>query len=233
MLVVELLNRALVLSGIIARDLEQVTGSEGPDALFWLNLALAEKSIDGVHIPYYGYQSFFTIIGQEVYFLADLITVPDAVTFNIGTVRYSMQRDNRMYYFGSARVDDIESLPVHYYSEKVDGGTNFNLYFIPNAVYEVKVKGKYALANVTTDTELDGIVDKYYQLFLMFELAEYMCLWYKITLPPKTQDKLDSLRYKIADLNQMDLTLTKKSTLTRGPDLSYAQVNLGRGYSPS
>lgn len=226
----ELINRAYVLAGIVARNLEQVSGSEGIDGLFWLNQLLAEKAVTTKYIPYYTHSTMPTVVGQEIYMVNGLAEL-EVLSFNLGNVRYSMERDSRKRYFGDPRVDGITSLPFHYYSERVNGGTKIYLYFVPNAVYTLNITGRFALSSVLNDDDLDDVIDNFYQLFLMFELADYLAMWNKITLPPQTQMKLQEYRDIFEDLNPVDLTTNKISTLSSSDSLSWAQINIGRGWT--
>lgn len=227
---VELINRAYVLSGIVARDLEQVQGSEGKDGIFWLNQLIAEKSMTGDHIPYYGHLSFTGVIGQEKYFVEGLITA-DAITFNIGDIRYSLKPSPRRMYFGQSRADNINSLPYQYYSERVNNGMDIYFYFNPAGAYEFKVTGLIALSQVDNDDELDTMMDKFYQSFLMFELAERLAQWKKISLPPSTSSQLEKFRSQLYDLNPQDYTLRVRSLISSRGAFNYAAVNFGRGWT--
>ena len=227
---VELINRAYVLSGIVARNLSQVQGSEGIDGLFWLNQLLAEKSMTGDYIPYYGHQEFNGIPGVENYFVPRLVTV-DVITFNIGDVRYSLRPSNRREYWGSSRANNISSLPYHYYAERVNNGMSIYFYFEPADAYLFTATGLLTLTDVANDDDLDDTLDKFYQSFLMFELAERLCQWKKISLPPATQEQLDKFRSDLYDLNPVDYRLSKQSLISHGNTLSYAQIAFGRGWT--
>lgn len=230
MLAVELINRAYILSGIVPRDLEDVSGSEGADGLFWLNQLLTVKAIQGSLIPYLNYISMPTVVGQEIYFIPDLVRL-DTITFNIGVVRYSMIRDNENHYFGSPRVDNILALPFHFYSERVNGGTNVYLYFLPQAIYTLKIKGVYGLSQVTMDTDMSLTFDNFYQMYLMYELAYQLCDWFKLTMPQQTQMTLNALRGSTVDLNPMDLTMHKIASMSNEQTITYAQANIGKGWT--
>ena len=228
---VELINSAYVLAGIVARDLEQVQGSEGQDGLFWLNMLLSEKSMAGNHLPYYGHLEFTGIPGQETYFVRGLITA-DAVTFNIGTVRYFLRPSPRRMYFGEARVDNINSLPYHYFAERVNNGMNIFFYFSPSQAFVFKVTGLIALSQVGNDDELNNTLDEFYQLLLLFELAEMLAIWKKISLPPATKSKLDEYRSKLFDMNPRDFTLKIRPIVSSSGGITYGDINFGRGWRP-
>ncbi len=228
---IELINRAWVLAGIVGRDLDQVSGSQGEDGLSWLNQLISQKTATGDYIPYYVHVELDSVQGQEAYEVPNLVSI-EAITFNNGPVRYSMTEMMRNPYWGNARIDNVDALPVTYYQERIDGGVKFWVYFKPNQVYRFNITGRQALSNVTFDTDLDESLDKFYQTYLMFELAEYLCLWYKITLPPQIQMKLAELRKNMLDINAKDLSIKKISTLGQGGVVSYAQINIGKGWTP-
>lgn len=230
MLVVELINRAYVLAGIVARDLDQVEGSEGIDGLFWLNQLLDEMSITGRYIPYESYTTVTAVVGQETYFVPNLVIV-ETMTFNIGSVRYAMRGDNRRHYFGAPRVDNINALPFNWYWERVPGGTNLYIYFKPQSAYPLKIKGRSALGNVLNDDELNTLVDKFYQSYLMYKLAQRLCEWFKLSFPPDSEKTLNRLEKQIADINPIDFTSKKIATLAKGASISYAQANIGKGWT--
>jgi hypothetical protein len=226
----QLINYAWVLAGIVARDLDEVSGSQGADGLFWLNQILAEKSITARYIPFYTHYTFPTVVGQEIYFVPNIVEL-ETLTFNIDVVRFEMRLDNRRHYFGAPRVDNIESLPYHYYFERVLGGGNIYLYFIPNKIYTMKAVGRFALTQVAATDDLSTQLDAFYQSYLMYELANRLCDWYKISLPPATEKQLIAFRDQFEDLNPMDLTIKTTSTLTKNGGFNWGQVNIGRGWT--
>lgn len=227
---VELINRAFVLSGIIARDLEQVQGSEGRDGLFWLNQLLAEKSINGDYLPYYSHPVFASVNGQQKYFVEGLITL-DVITFSMGAVRYSIRGESRRSFWGDPRAENIDSLPFCFYYERVNGGMDIYFYFKPQGVTSFTATGLSSLAEVTNDTQLNDHFDKFYQSFLIFDLAERLCQWYKISLPPAVSAQLEKFRNNIYNMNPKDMTINKKSMFSCSPLLSYAQVAFGKGWT--
>ncbi len=228
----ELINRAYVYSGIVARDLDAVDGSEGRDGLFLLNQFLAETSMDGNLVPYYGEVTVNTVDGDSSYFIENLIDLA-TITFNLDTVRFPMIEEKRGRFFGSARVDNIKSLPYHYFWERSLGGSTVKLYFIPNQNYPLKITGKFYLGSVSINDELDDLVDKYYQVYLMYGLAHYICIWNKISPNPELAKKVMQFEEKLYDLNPIDFTIQKISTFPQDTAFNYAQANLGKGWTVS
>ncbi len=229
---VEVINRALVLSGLVSRGLQQASGEQGKDGLFWLNQLLAEKSADGRLLPYYGHVEVTAVPGEEIAFFEGMVTA-DVFTFNIGAVRYPVKCTNRNRYFGEARAENVSSLPYEWYWERVPGGINIYLYFKPASEYPLKLTGLVGFSPVTFDTELTPIMDSFYQNFLMFELAESLCVWSKVSLPPLTAEKLVRLRAQNTDINPKDYAQEKISLFGSDPALTYAQVNFSKnGWYP-
>lgn len=226
-----IIQRALNLSGILSRSLEEQDDEEGTDGLFWLNMILAEKSATGVLLPYFGHLDITPIQGQEIYFLPNLVTA-EILTFTIQGVRYSVRFETRYKYLGTPRANDIQSLPFQWYWERVNGGMNIYLYFTPDQQIEgIQVTGLIGLQSVIFSTEFDGFLDTFYQNFLIFELAESMCMFYKISMPPESKAKLMRLRNEMRSINPRDFKLKRKSLIGSSGILTYAQVNFGRGWT--
>lgn len=231
MLAGTLITNAYYLSGLVARDEDNVQGSEGNDGLFWLNNLFDELSITTRHVPYIQHIQVALTPGQELYFVPNLARL-DVASFNIGTVRYQMYRDNENHYWGAPRVDNIQALPFNYYSERYLDGTNVYLYFTPQSnTYVLNITGRFLLPNVLFTTDLDLTFDQFYQVYLMYELAGKLCGWNKISMAPSVQKDLDMYRNKLRDLNPLDVTITKIATLSKQDSISYAQANLGKGWT--
>ena len=130
--VTDLITRAFYLSQVVSRELEEVSGQQISDGLIWLNALLSLKSAHSRLIPYYTEYQFNAVIGQEVYFVPELVQ-PETLTFNIGPVRYSTQPVPRRAYQGSGRVDNITSLPFNWNFERTLGGANISLVFSPRS----------------------------------------------------------------------------------------------------
>lgn len=226
-----IIQRALNLSGILSRSLEEQDDEEGSDGLFWLNMLLSEKSATGMLLPYFGHINIPSVAGQEIYFVPDLVTA-EVLTFSLQGVRYSIRGMNRNQYFGMPRADNIESLPFQWYWERVNGGMNIYVYFKPSQqIISFEVTGLIGIQNVIFSTELNNFMDTFYQNFLIFELAESLCIFYKISLPPDTKMKLKRLRSEVTAINPRDFYIKKKSMLSSGGVLSYAQANIGRAWT--
>jgi len=229
----QLITKSYYLSGIVARRLQSVSGNQLSDGLDLLNDLLAVKTVDQRLIPYYREYALTAVIGQEKYFIADLIAV-ETFTFNIGSVRYSTTPASRKQYFGTGRVDTIQSLPYNWHIERKLGGSDLYIYFLPNTNYPMKIWGKFGLTEVADENvDLSLTYDKFYIEYLRYALAEYICADYNIMFQPQSAQKLKELEYTLIDLSPKDLTLQKFSTLQSDTGVNYADVNLGRGWRPA
>lgn len=227
--VATLITRAWYLSGVVSRDLETVSGDQLNDGLCMLNALLSFKTAQNRLIPYYTIYEMTSIAGQEKYYIPNLIQL-DCATFFIGDVRYSMYRQERRMYFGTPRVNPIEALPCNWHLERTLGGANFYMYFEPNANLPVELTGKFSLADVTLNQDLELTMDQFYIEYLRYGLAEYMCEEYNIQMQPGPTQKLLQYEKMITDISPLDLQMQKISSLQEQSGLNYGQANLGRGW---
>ena len=152
----QLITNSWFLSGIVARNLQFPTGDQMNDGLQMLNDLLNFKQIETELVPYYQYITFNAVPGQEYYYLPS-ISIIEEMTFNLGVVRYPMMQQPRTNYFGSARVDNIETLPFSWNYDRSLGGGNLGLYFLPDQPYPLKMKAKLFFTDVTIDTDLTDV----------------------------------------------------------------------------
>lgn len=230
-----LITRSWYLSGIVARNLQVVTGDQINDGLMLLNALLDFKQIETDLIPYYTYNtSIFCVPGQEIYFIPKCALI-QSVTFNLGVVRYAMDQitDNR--YFGSTRVDNIQSLPFNWDYVRELGGGNLYLYFLPESNYQLKIFGKFFLSDVILSEDMTTVYDTSYIEYLRYALAQYMCSEYGILFNPESEKILTSMKRKLMYISPPDLSMRKVSILNADQNggLTWADVNLGQGYRPS
>ncbi len=148
-----LITRAWYLSGIVARNLQVPTGDQITDGLFLLNAMLDFKQIETDLIPYWTYIEMPLIGGQEYYFLPNVAAVESA-TFNIGVVRYPMDSTSRRTYFGTSRVDNIQTLPFNWNFNRGENGGTLSMYFLPQANYPLKLMVKLFLNEVALQTDM-------------------------------------------------------------------------------
>ncbi len=152
--VTNLIADAFYDSGVVAREFEELQGYQLNDGLLWLNQILGDKAVDNGDIPYITVQYPLTlVVGQEEYFIPGLVDI-QAITFNIGSVRYQMDYVDRVRYFGQPRADNINSLPLSYTYERQLGGTRIWVYFSPQEAYVANITGNFFLQNVSLNQDL-------------------------------------------------------------------------------
>lgn len=228
----ELIVKSYYLSQIVSRELQTVEGYQITDGLYLLNALLDIKGSDLRLIPYYQQTIFNTVQGQEKYFLPNILSA-ETLTFNIGTVRYEMQQVSRDKYFGTGRVDDIQSLPFTYHVERCFGGSNVYVYYVPQDIYLMKMWGKVGLTEVNLQTNLSAIYDPFYIEYLRFALAEYLCIDYSETFPEQAAAKYKEIREKLLDVSAIDLMIRKVNTLGKKQVYNWAHINISPGWSPT
>ncbi len=226
-----LITRAWYLSGIVARNLETVTGDQVTDGLFLLNTLLDFKASDVRLIPYFTRYASTFVVGQEMYYIPNLYEI-EAMTFNIGTVRYPMERLTRDIYFGTGRVDNIISLPFSYHLERTLGGSNVFVYFLPNQTYVFNLIGKFALTDVTLNQDMSLVYDNFYIEYLRYALAQFMCNEYNISFAPEKLKMLQIYEKKLMDVSPPDLSIRKISFMGDKNVINWAMVNVSGGYLP-
>jgi hypothetical protein len=245
----KLITRSWYLSGIVARNLQVDTGDQSNDGLDLLNALLDFKQIETDLIPYWQYIELPLIAGQEYYFLP-YVAALESVTFNIDVVRYPMDFVTRRNYYGSARVDNITSLPFSWNYNRALGGGNLAMYFKPDTNYIMKAMAKIFLVDVSLNTDLTNIsevvpytfvnssnqgYDTGYIEYLRYALAEMMCSEYGIIFNPQSAQILKKYERKLMYISPPDLSMIKTTILTAdgSPGWNYGDVNIGRGFRPS
>lgn len=227
----ELITKAYYLSQIVSRELEQVSGQQIGDGLIMLNALLSLKSAHTRLVPYYSEYDFTAVPAQEIYFIPNLLAC-ETFTFTLGDVRYSMSPTSRRNYFGSGRVNNITSLPFNWHLERTNGGSNLYVYFLPNVNYPMQIWGKFGFDNVALGQDLLLTFEEYYIDYLRYRLAQRLCSEYGIPMQPQAAQELKELESDMTDVSPPDMTISKISTLQGQTSLTWAQINLGRGYVP-
>jgi len=201
----ELISDAYYLSRVIGRNFETVSASQSADGLTMLNEILSTKNISAAAISYNETQSFTAVQGQEVYFIPNLVSV-ETLTFEFSQVRYRMDEVSRDRYFGLARVNDIESLPQQFFVERIFGGSNIYVYYVPNEDYVFQMTGKLALQEVTLFDDLSASYDPFYLAYIKYNLAEWICDFNGNTVPDGVRKRLIDLNDKISHFSGIDLS---------------------------
>ncbi len=227
----ELITRSYYLSQVVSRSLQTVSGEQITDGLFLLNADLDYKSTDLRLIPYFQRYEFNTIQGHEDYFVPGLLYV-DSLTFNIGDVRYSLQETTRREYFAGPRVDNIESLPYCYRIERELDGSRIYLYFEPEAIYQMKLSGKFRLATVTLNTDMSLTYDEFYLEWLRYSLAVRICEDWGASVPDSTMAKYKEMTKKLMEVSPPDLSIQKREYFGSMPGWDWQMINLFKGFIP-
>lgn len=228
----ELIVKSYYLSGVVSKDFQKVDDSQIISGLNLLNEALADTSIDGGLIPYHTEYSFNAVTGQEKHFIPGLIQ-PETFTFYIGDIRFPTVVQQRRGYFGSARADNIKSLPYKYHFERILNGSDLYLYFLPNENYPCKIWGKFKLDEINDlCADLLLVYDRFYLKYLTYKLAEEICDDNQISTPPNIARTLEILEKKIIKISPKDLVLKKRTAYRKGSYVNYAYANLGNGWEP-
>jgi len=226
----QLINFAYYESGIVSREFETVSGQQANDGLIFLNDLIADKTVENGLIPYYQEYDFAAVIGQEKYFIPDLITI-DTFVFYIDSVRYQTENRGRREYFGTSRADNIQSLPGSWHMERCFNGANLYIYFKPNLNFPLTIWGQFRLNSVTINQDLSLTLDRFYINFLRYELAERLCAEYRYSTPPGVAKALANYTDQISKKSgPLDLNMIKLSSLQQRGGINYAQVNLGHGW---
>ncbi len=227
----QLITRAYYLSQIVSRQLQTPTGDQITDGLYLLNADLDYKNTDLRLIPYFQRTTFNTVQGVGEYFVDGLLYV-DSLTFNLGTVRYSLIENTRREFFSGPRIDDVQSLPYCYRTERELDGTRIFLYFIPNDVYIMKLSGKYRLPTVTLTTDMSLTYDEFYLEWLRYSLAVKICEEYGATVPDATRMKYNEMTKKLMDVSPADLSMQKRGYFGGKGVMDWQQLNIGKGWYP-
>lgn len=232
----KLISNAFYLSNIVSRDFESVSGSQMEDGLYRLNGFLSAQAADLGHIPTYKVYRFNAVIGQEVYFIPYLVEI-ETLTFNLGDIRYSMLEASRQDYFGTGRIDNIDSLPYQWHMERAfeDGldGSNIYVYYSPQQEYVFQLTGKFLIQNVVLNQDLSQFFEPFYLEYMLYKLAEYLCEFYSVPTPSNVAQKIRSYEQTMRDISPLDLSMKKMTCFNELGGFSYADVILGRGWRPT
>lgn len=242
--VTDLITKSYYLTGVVSRELETVSGTQYNDGLSLLNDILGDKRVQKGMIPYFLPLEFTAITGQEIYFFPGLIDA-STITFFLEEVRYYMTPIPRDEWFGNSKALDIESLPGYFHVERcfntditigpIGDGAKVYLYFIPNQNYPMEIWGKFNMAFVALNQDLDMTLSRFFINYLKYALAERICDEYNYDVPDRIDAQLEEYQDLIDKQSaKLDMSVSIVSTLTEKDQiLNYAQANLGRGFFPN
>ncbi len=228
----ELITGAFYAAGVVSREFETVSGSQIGDGLSWLNDIISEKVVDDGMIPYESTYTFTAVPGQEIYTIPNLIAI-DTLVFFLNSVRFSMDYNKRNNYFGSNRVNNIQTLPYQWYFERQKGGGNLYIYFTPDRAYPMELHGTFRLTEVVLFQDLSLTLDRFYITYLRYALAERICSEFNYVTPPNVVKQLGKYEGWIDKKSKLiDLRIEKISSLKdENTTYSWAYINLGRGFT--
>ena len=237
MLVAELVNELWLRAGVVADGFELPTARQSKSGLRFLNTILGEKSMDGNGIVYVTHKVETLVPNQEVYFIPELITL-EVLSFQLdGNLRYPQRSRTRNEYFGPARVDDINTLPVTYHFERQKGGADIYLYPKPDQAYQMNIIGKFANpTNLKLDDDILTELDDYYVSYLRNEGARRAAAESGTPLNPDVLVLLRELKSRIEPAPGID-TIQRRGVRGRRASstfrvASYTSHNLWTGWSP-
>lgn len=226
----QLITGSYYESGVVSREFETVSGSQIGDGLQWLNDIITEKSVDQGMVPYETTYSSNFIFGQEIYYIPNLIQI-DTLVFFLDQVRYAMKYTKRNDYFGSSRVENIQTLPFEWYFERQLGGGNLYIYFQPDRNYPFQLHGIFLQPSVSLGQDLTLQFDQFYITYLRYALADRICSEFSYVTPPNVVRQLGKYEAWINKNSRiLDVSLHKTSTLQKRGSLNYAFINLGHGW---
>ena len=229
--VAQLITKAFYESGIVSKQFETVTAEEISTGLDYLNEVIGKKRIDNATIPYFTSYELTLFQGQEKYFIPDLIEM-DTMVFYLNQIRYAMVNQKRRMFFGTARAENIETLPSNFHIERTLGGSNVYLYFLPNQNYPAIIWGQFALQSVSLEQDLSTMFDLYYSTYLRYDLVRSLCAAYNKDVPLNIDKEFleydRSIRKRSAVIDLQNVCV---STVSRPNSFNYAQANLGKGWT--
>lgn len=237
----KLINNSWYLSGIVARNAETVSGTQLQDGLDLLNQLISTKSIDVGKIPFFKKYNFTGVIGQEDYFIPGLL-LAETLTYFVepqeaseNQLRYPMRYEPRKTYFGSARANNIPSLPALWHLERSLNGSIISVYYQPAKEYQFELYGKFALSQFdknSLNVDLNLFFEQYYIIYLNYGLAELFCNFYCTKFPEGSKIKLIEYERIVNQLSPFDLSQIRISQFRRPIGPNYAQANFHDGWTP-
>ena len=232
--ITKLITNAYYLSKVRSQDYQMVGGDDIEIGVDLFNEIQSESSINTKMIPFYKEIEFPCIVGQEKYYIPNLVQ-PISTTFNLQTVRYATNPMSRMKYHATTRVDGIRSMPFNCSFERVKGGCDLYVYFLPIANYPLKIWGKFAMEEITIDQlqeDLSLVYEMWYIRYLRYYLSREICNFFGISINPEVAAVLRKIEGLLNDANYIDLTANTVNLYNDKAVLNWPMINLGRGIMP-
>jgi hypothetical protein len=229
--VTQLITDAYYLSGLVSRRFQTVSGFQLNEGLNSLNAIISFKTAQQRLIPYFQEYDFNLVVGEQNYFIDNLIK-PETFVFYIGDIRYPTVQVGRNDFFATARVENIDSLPFQWHFERTLNGGTIYLYFKPQDTYAATLWGKFSLDTVTLNQDLSLTLDQFYIEYLRYATAQRLCQENNISFPPDSKQTLDEYEELIKNISPVDFYSKKFSFFAGSGGLTWADVNIGRGWRP-
>lgn len=235
----ELISKAYSLSGIVGEGYQTLTAQQIQTGLERLNGFIQIKGGKTKLISYYKDVMSQLEVGIEKYFLPGLVEL-STITFFLNSdpnsqgatsVRFPMQQMTQYQYFATARAEKIITLPYCWHLERVMGGANLYVYFLPDKPYVYQIIGKYALNSTTLNQDLSLIYDEWYLEYLRYGLAIYLCEWNGIIPPPSVEKTFREIEQDVTTLNPIDFTFRKRMYFGNRGGMNWGTVNYGKGWT--
>lgn len=226
----QLITDSYYLSNVVARDFEEISGSQLLDGLKRLNAILGITASQIGLIPYYRKYNFTGIVGQGSYYVPGLATM-ESLTYYIGPVRYPMERQTRQQFWAYSKIDNINSLPAYWDMERRNDGADVYVYFNPADEYLFELWGKFQLSSVTLDQNLSEDNQEFYLEYLRYKLAHYIAQLNGSLFDPDKKTTLDSYEQSVRNVAPIDFTLRKLSAFQPLGTPDYAQQSLSHGWT--
>jgi len=242
----KLITNAFYLSKVRSKDFQTVGGDDIAVGLDLFNKVLSQTSANTRMIPYYSEVTVAAVIGQEKYFIPNLVE-PFSLTFNMTTVRYATNQLSRREFHSTTRIDGVVALPFNVSFERCHGsyvvggvtkyvsGCDMYVQYLPADIYPFKIWGKFGLDQVTTadlPNDLTTIYDIWYIDYLEHCLTKRICNYYGVPINPEVQAIIEQISANVNDMNPIDLTSRRLNVYGDKNGLGWASVNLGRGFEP-
>ena len=231
-----LITEAFNLSGIVSRDYETIDAPQIALGQTLLNNLLVLQSIDTSEIPYYEKYTFTTVVGQEMYFVENLVDI-QSMCFFLGNVRIPMAQESRKGYFYTGRVENLSVMPFSFRMERTTGGANIWQYPLSSQPYVVEAMVKYGFTDITSlDQNLSTIYDEWYIVYLKYGLALEILYHYNKPIPPQLLQRFEKIKLDITETSPPDMRCTSISTYgdCGSSDIVSAVVGawIGNGWVP-
>src|SRR6185369_6254169 len=235
--VLQLIKDAYFGAGIVAPDYQDLTPDQISQGFSSLNSVIAQPSIEGADIPYYKTYDFVATIGEQEYFIEDLISI-GTLSFFLGEgvsnlVRYPVASVSRDSYIGTARPQNTQGLPLYYFLERELGGARLYMFLTPQQAYPFQLHGLFRLQAVELTQNLALTLDRFFIDYLMLRLSQRLCAIFNIKFPLEMRNLLKDYQIGIKSrLQAPDLSMRINSAFRNQPTINYAQMEIGKGYMP-